>query len=153
VADRDSKSFRVRISVLGGGGRLPANGYARAVVHVGTRPNTLAVSKDAVLSEAGDKFVWLIDGENTGKDATYKAKRQPITVGLTDARYTEVLSGLKEGDRVIAAGSPAIIDGTPISVAGGWTGGAGDAKAVAAAKAEAAKKANAAPRATGEHGH
>lgn len=155
VADRDSKSFRVRIAVLGGKGLLPANGYARAVVHVGTRANTLTISKDAVLSEAGDKFVWLIaeDEDNskgeagagsagitsapisaTGKgDAgaaktVYKAKRQPITIGLVDTRYAEVLGGLKEGDRVIAAGSPAIIDGTAITVSGGWSGGAGDPK-------------------------
>lgn len=114
VADRVSRSFRVRVAVLGSKSPLPANGYARARVFVGTRPGALAVTKDAVFTESGDKLVWRIaEGENGG----YVARRQPVTVGLVDDRYAEIISGLEVGQRVIAAGSPAIIDGTPISIA------------------------------------
>lgn len=169
VADQDSRSFRVRISVPGGRGRLPANGYARAVVHVGTRSNTLSVSKDAVLTEAGDKFVWLLakdeesasagsggvtvtssdKGSEEAAQPVYKAKRQPITVGLVDDRYAEVLSGLKPGDRVIAAGSPAIIEGTAVTVSGGWSGGAGDPNLKNAPAPKPAPKAESAPHSGG----
>src|SRR3712207_8560244 len=45
------------------------------------------------------------------------AKRQIITVGLVDERRAEVLSGLRPGQQVVAAGSPAIIEGTPVAVA------------------------------------
>lgn len=114
VADRTSRAFRVRVAVLGAKGTLPTNSYARARVFVGTRPATLVVNKAAVFSESGDKFVWLIaEGEEGG----LQAKRQMVKVGLVDDNYAEILSGLEAGQQVIAAGSPAIIEGTPVSVA------------------------------------
>ena len=112
VADRSSRSFRVRMAVLGGGSKLPANGYARATVYVGNRPGAVAVAKEAVQTEAGDKYVWVVaDGEKGAE-----AKRQTVTVGLVDDQYAEVTGGLQVGQRVIVAGSPAIIEGTPVEV-------------------------------------
>jgi RND family efflux transporter MFP subunit len=112
VADRNSKSFRVRVAVAGGKGTLAPGAYARAKVDVGSHARAVVLRKDALHTEAGDKFVWLIgDGEN-GK----VAKRQLVTVGLVDDRDVEILSGLHPGDTVIAAGSPAIIEGTPVSI-------------------------------------
>jgi RND family efflux transporter MFP subunit len=115
VADRTSRAFRVRIGVLGAKGALPAGGYARARVHVGNRPGAVAVAKDAVYTEAGDKYVWLISEGESGR----VAKRQIIRVGLVDDRFAEVLDGLQPGQQVVAAGSPAIVEGTPISVGSG----------------------------------
>jgi len=113
VADRDSRAFRVRVAVQGGGGELPPGGYARAIVPVGTHGNAVAIAKEAVHTEAGVKFVWLVADSPKGGQV---AKRQPVKVGLTDAKYAEVLGGLAPGQRVITSGSPAIIEGTPISV-------------------------------------
>lgn len=111
VADRSSRSFRVRVAVLGGGGRLAVGGFARATVDVGTRSNTVVVPKDAVKTESGDRFVWVIEkGEG---DATL-ARRRLIRTGLIDERLAEVLDGLKEGERIIRSGSPAITDGTTV---------------------------------------
>lgn len=112
VADRTSRNFRVRVAVLGGNNQLPPNAFARARVNVGSRPGALAVRKDALHTEAGDKFVWLIDGE--GQEL--KAKRQVVKVGLVDEQYVEILDGLQPGQKVIAAGSPAIIEGSPVSI-------------------------------------
>lgn len=114
VADKTSRNFRVRITVLNGKTELPANGYARAKVHVGTRTGALVIAKSSVQSEAGDKFVWLI----AGKEQALKIERRLIKIGLVDDRYAEILEGLKPGDKVVAAGSPAIIEGTPVSIAG-----------------------------------
>ncbi len=110
VADRTSRAFRVRIGVPGGRGSLPANGYARAQVHVGTHGNVLVVRKSALQTEAGDTFVWLIKPEG-GKFIAAKQKVQP---GLVDGDWAEIRAGLTEGERVITAGSPAIIEGTLI---------------------------------------
>jgi multidrug efflux pump subunit AcrA (membrane-fusion protein) len=119
VADRSSRSFRVRVAVLGGA-NLPAGGYARARLGVGTRPNAIVVNKDALHSEAGDKFVWVIDQGDSGT----VAKKQTVTVGLVDEKDAQVLSGLRAGQRVIVAGSPAIVEGSPVTAdaAGGSPG-------------------------------
>ncbi|MFN3648238.1 MAG: efflux RND transporter periplasmic adaptor subunit [Armatimonadota bacterium] len=116
VADRDSRSFRVRIAVLGGGKELPVGGFARANVRVGRHQAALLVDKAAVQTESGDRFVWLIAPVEEGEG--WVARRQLIKTGLVDDRHAEVLSGLEEGQKVIASGSPAIIEGTPLSLPG-----------------------------------
>lgn len=113
VADRSSRAFRVRLAVLGGAGKLPTNSYARATVDVGTHRGTTAIAKEAIQTEAGEKFVWLVDAGEDGKSV---AKRHEVKVGLVDDHYAEILSGLNPGQQVIVAGSPAIIDGSPITV-------------------------------------
>jgi len=115
VAERSNKSFRVRIAVPGGG-KLPAGGYARARVHVGLRPNAVSVSRDAVHTESGDKFVWLIA---PGKNGRPTAQRQPVKVGLADDRSIEILEGLKPGQRIVAGGARFIVEGAALAVSGG----------------------------------
>jgi hypothetical protein len=70
------------------------------------------VDRNAVKTDAGT-YAWLIE---EGEDGTLTARRRDLTLGLTDAKLAEVLTGLQPGDRVITSGSPAIIDGTVISV-------------------------------------
>jgi len=113
VADRNSRAFRVRMAVLGGGGKLPTNSYARATVDVGTHRGTTAIAKESIQTEAGEKFVWLVDAGEDGKSV---AKRHEVKVGLVDDHYAEILSGLTPGQQVVAAGSPAIIDGSPVEI-------------------------------------
>jgi HlyD family secretion protein len=121
VADRTSRAFRVRVAVLNGRGQLPANAFARARVNVGARASALVINKDAIQTEAGDRYVWLIDGPV----GSQTAKRQPVQVGLVDERYAEITEGLKPGQQVVAAGSPAIIEGTPVAVAAGGAAAGG----------------------------
>ena len=106
VADPNAKSFRVRISLTRNGLQVPAGGFARATIHVGNRRNALTIDKSAVLSEAGDRYVYVIqDG---------KAHRRTIQVGLVDDKRAEITAGLNPDDVIVGAGSPAIIDGSPV---------------------------------------
>ena len=56
----------------------------------------------------GRQFVWL------AKDG--KASRQTITVGQTQGNRITVLSGLKEGDKVIVEGYQKVSEGSKISL-------------------------------------
>jgi HlyD family secretion protein len=114
AADRSSRSMRARVALLDQPRNLPPGGFARAVVHVGTHRQIIAVEKSALNSESGDKYVWLV---NENEKGTLAAKRQQVRVGLVDDRYAEILSGLTPGQRLIGAGSPTIIEGTTIKIA------------------------------------
>jgi RND family efflux transporter MFP subunit len=120
VADATSRMFRVRIGILGARGQLPPNAYARAKVHVGSRPQAVVVDKNTIQTESGDKYVWLI-AEKEGK---LSAVRQIVKTGLVDEKHAEILDGLKPGDRVVGAGSPAIIEGTALVLQGANAGSA-----------------------------
>jgi len=56
---------------------------------------------DLVLREKGGKLM---------------AHRVPITTGRVGASYTEVISGLHQGDQVIWSGEEGLIEGTPVSI-------------------------------------
>lgn len=112
VAEPNSALYRVRIQVRRGGVDLPAGGFARAVIEVGTRPKAIVVPRHTVRAETGERYVYLIAEE----DGATRARRQKVEIGLADDEYLEVLSGLRPGQRIVGVGSPAIQDGTPIRV-------------------------------------
>ena len=72
---------------------IPMGKFATLVIMDATSKNTLAVMADAVHREGQEYFCYLFDGVNS--------VTCPVTIGLTDGKYTEILSGLKEGDKVI----------------------------------------------------
>lgn len=74
---------------------IPMGKFATLVIVEESSKNTLAVMADALYREGQDYYCYLFDGVNS--------VTCPVTVGLTDGKYTEVLSGLKEGDKVIVS--------------------------------------------------
>ena len=63
-------------------------------ITVDSRTDVLYVTKDAVKTAEGKQFVYVLD-ENGLK------AMQPVTVGLDNGKYVEIISGLSEGDSVI----------------------------------------------------
>ena len=84
----------------------PTTWFARATLPVGRRTGVVAVPNEAVLSEAGVNYVFTI--------VNGRAKRRNIDLGIRDGDRVEVASGLRLGDRVITAGSPAVVDGARV---------------------------------------
>jgi RND family efflux transporter MFP subunit len=113
VVDKDSRMFRARIAVLGGGERLPVGASARGRIQVRSYASVVAAPRDAVHTEAGGSYAWLAVESPEGG---LTARRQAVALGLMEPEFVEVRSGLQEGDRVITSGSPAIIDGTALSI-------------------------------------
>lgn len=69
--------------------------FAVIVVVNELRENVLTIPKNAVYEGELGSFVNLREGEET--------KTVDITTGMSDGVYTEVLSGLKEGDQILVA--------------------------------------------------
>jgi membrane fusion protein (multidrug efflux system) len=105
VAEGLSRSSRARIS-LGGARDLPVGAFARATIPVARKTGVVTVPQAALLSEAGVNSVYVIvDG---------RARRRNVTLGIRDGDRVEIASGLKVGERIITAGSPAVVDGTRV---------------------------------------
>ena len=58
-----------------------------------TRKNVLAVPTSAITRERGDRYVTVIEGE--------KRIQRKVKVGWKDNGYTEIISGLKEGEQIL----------------------------------------------------
>lgn len=72
---------------------IPLGTYAAIVVVRESRDQVLTVSKAAIHRDGMSSFVYCRQGDET--------ITVPITVGMSDGVYTEVISGLKEGDDVL----------------------------------------------------
>lgn len=62
-------------------------------IHLETRKNALAVPTGTIVRERGERFVTLIDGE--------KKSQRTVKIGWKDDGYTEIISGVNEGEQVL----------------------------------------------------
>src|SRR5918994_4011293 len=96
--ERDNvTNFEVRVSIDNPGHELKANMTANAEIVLEERPNVLIVPEAAVTYDATRKAsVDVLDtSERSGR------RRVPIKVGISNGSRTQVLEGLKQGDRVV----------------------------------------------------
>ena len=96
--ERDNvTNFEVRVSIDNPGNELKANMTANAEIVLEERPNSLIIPEAAINYDAKrNASVDLLDrSSRTGR------KRVPIKVGISNGTRTQVLEGLKEGDRVV----------------------------------------------------
>lgn len=72
---------------------LELGSYAAIVVKKESRENVVTVPKDAIQWDGNNNYVYLIDGN----ESIYTV----VSTGMNDGLYTEILSGVKEGDKVL----------------------------------------------------
>jgi HlyD family secretion protein len=96
--ERDNvTNFEVRVSIDNPGNQLKANMTANAEIVLEERPNSLIVPEAAISYDAKrNASVDLLD-----RSARTGRRRVPIKVGISNGTRTQVLEGLKEGDRVV----------------------------------------------------
>ena len=98
MLDPATRTTPVRIVTRNPGGRLRKDMLMDAVIHTRTRQNLLAVPASAVLHDADNQpFVYL-------ETAPGKFAQREVVVGGQLDDHIEILSGCKEGDRVVAEG-------------------------------------------------
>lgn len=112
LADRSTRSYRVRVTVDGNGAPMP---FGAPVI------GTLVLSKDELVrlpasalatSEKG-AAVFVVDGQ------TDTLQRRPVHVSRFDERFLYVSSGLKAGERVATTGVAKLRDGEQVRIQDG----------------------------------
>ena len=86
-------TYDVVIAIDNREGLLRPDMTTNTTITVAKREKVLAVPNQAVRREDGDRVVFVQDGD--------RLVRRPVKTGWKDKTYTEVLSGLKEGERVV----------------------------------------------------
>jgi HlyD family secretion protein len=90
-------NFEVRVSIDNPGHELKANMTANAEIVLEERANVVIVPEAAVIYDADRRASVdvVAPRERTGR------RRVPITVGISNGTRTQVVEGLKQGDRVV----------------------------------------------------
>ncbi len=73
-----------------------------------TRKNVLKVERGPFVEQSGGRYAYVMDGSS--------AQRQPVQLGVSSLSETEILSGLKEGDRVVVSGADQFGDAPRVTV-------------------------------------
>lgn len=106
---RTTRLGRVRVSLEGEAGGLPVGGFARATVETARRDGVLA-PLSAVLFQADGPVVQVVRGG--------MVETRRVEVGLRDSKQAEIVSGLAEGEDVVAVSGSFIRGGdrvTPVA--------------------------------------
>ncbi|MDI3317326.1 MAG: efflux RND transporter periplasmic adaptor subunit [Bacillota bacterium] len=120
--------FQVVIQVAGVPELRPGM-QARAHIDAGSAKDALLVPVEAIFEEGGQSKVEVLQENGTTRTVV-------VRLGLVSDRYAQVLSGLREGDRVITGSSadllpsqhltsPGLLPGAPGSSGPGGSGGQG----------------------------
>ncbi len=97
--DPTSRTLPVRIDTQNPGKKLKKDMYVTAIIQAGSIPNALTVPDSAILRDAeNEPFVYLEVSPN-------QFGEHSVTIGDAADGKTQILQGLKAGDRVIADGS------------------------------------------------
>ncbi len=97
--DPTTRTLQARIDTSNPGQKLKNNMYVVAMVDAGSTPNAIALPDAAVLRDTENQpFVYVEQGNN-------QFGRRSVTIGESVKGQTQIMSGLKAGDRVIGDGS------------------------------------------------
>ncbi len=97
--DASTRTLQVRVVTQNPGLKLKKDMYVTAEVQAGKIPKALAVPDAAVLRDSDNQpFVYAEEGKN-------QFGERMVSIGASQAGNTQILSGLKAGERVVANGS------------------------------------------------
>jgi membrane fusion protein (multidrug efflux system) len=103
----DQRTGTIKVTAETSGGGIPGS-FVRVRIVTDTRPSTLTLPRRGVVSDAGDRFVFVAEADTV--------RKVEVLVGYEDEGYAEILEGLQEGDSVVVAGAGGVRTGTKIKI-------------------------------------
>lgn len=111
AADSRTRLFRVRVRLDNPQLTLRPGMVAELELCVGAVSNGLLVPRTAILTKGATDYIFVV--------ADGVARRRRVEVGLLDAGYAEIISGLEEGELVVTSGASYLEDGVPVNTRSG----------------------------------
>jgi len=112
VINPDNRSFKIKVNLDNSEGRIKPNVLANMKIRDYKSEGALAVPSKVIAKDLKGDFVYAVSQEN---DRTVATKKY-IEKGRSSGATTEILDGLKPGDKIIVAGYNQVNNGEIISV-------------------------------------
>ncbi|MEM7193292.1 MAG: efflux RND transporter periplasmic adaptor subunit, partial [Pseudomonadota bacterium] len=114
VSDPDARTFTLRVLPTRTNIPITPGMSARVLVDLDTGKRGLVVSRDALIRYPDGRItVWVLQDSD---DKTSVTERR-VEIGLTFDGLVQVLSGLKEGERVVVRGNESLREGQAVKLA------------------------------------
>ncbi|MFC1513712.1 efflux RND transporter periplasmic adaptor subunit [candidate division KSB1 bacterium] len=105
--DPITRNFIVEIEIPNPGHLLKPGMFAAVDLIIGKSENVLAVPEDAIVSENGTAFIYLVD-------ANAIAKKVLVEEGIKDGEWIEVKGDINSGDEIVVEGHNRLSDGAKV---------------------------------------
>jgi RND family efflux transporter MFP subunit len=106
-ADPQARTFRVKIRIPNRGGRIGVGMLAQIALAEGEPYRATVVPKDAVVARGPQKFVFVVNGNNTISEV-------PVQTGSGVGAWVEVQGVLQAGQKVVTRGNERLMHGQPV---------------------------------------
>ena len=111
VVENDIKSNLVKLT-LPNKEKLSSGSFAQVYIPNTKREDTLVISKNALFRNGDTPYVYIVTPED-------KVKKVNVSLGIENDDYIEVLSGLREGHKVITKGKEFVSIDEKVNIVGG----------------------------------
>lgn len=105
-----SRTASVRVRLENPEGLLLPGMFTRVRILLYSKKNTIAIPTDAIQGEPGKQFIFIADPKKNA------VEKRAITVGYSRADYSQIDSGLSEGELVAASGLEQLADKKKIKI-------------------------------------
>jgi membrane fusion protein, multidrug efflux system len=106
--DPTTRTLDAEVHLINDSGLLRPGMYGRGSIVVEVHPQAFVVSGAALQVSAGQKFIYLANGD--------QVQRRPVEVGVDEGEWVEVTKGLSNGDEFVTAGADGLSDGVVVRV-------------------------------------
>lgn len=106
-ADPEARQFTVRAALDNAAGAFRPGMFAHVTIVTQRADQEIAVPREAVQRDPSGAYVTVVDPDG-------KVRKQPVSVGLSDARYISISSGLDLGQQVVTVTSVPLKDGKTV---------------------------------------
>lgn len=96
VKDAKTGLFSVKVAVDNEDGTIKSGMIADIVLTISENEDVLIIPNEALINESGEYFVFIANDDI--------AEKHKVTIGATDGTYTEIIKGIKSGEKVIVEG-------------------------------------------------
>jgi membrane fusion protein (multidrug efflux system) len=108
VVDPTSGTIKVTVEITDYPPSTRPGDFAEVSIVTDRHTDTLLVPQIAVLTEKGERAVYIADGAT--------AQRRVVEVGFEDDTHAEILAGIEEGEPVVVQGQRSLSDGQPLTI-------------------------------------
>jgi len=107
--DPESGTFKVRVLVKDKKSKLSVGQFVNVKIVKKIHSNVILATKEALIYEGGKVFVFIVDKESI-------ARKRIVKIGFDDGLKVEVISGIKENDKLVTAGKSSLKDKTKVKI-------------------------------------
>jgi membrane fusion protein (multidrug efflux system) len=108
VVDPLTGTFKITIEVSDSSRRLKPGMFGRISIVYDKHENTLQIPRNAIIQEAGEPAVFIVDGET--------ARRRLVRTGYIEGGRIEIVDGLADHEQFVLVGQTGLKDGSKVSI-------------------------------------